>query len=173
MFRMAFQRAAFAVIGVGLLVLAACTSLYRDHGFAPTDAELAVLTVGKDDRETVAKAVGRPSASGLLDDKRWYFVQSRYKQRGPFAPEEIERQVVVITFAESGTVSNIERFGLEDGQVVALSRRVTDSNIEGMGSNDFIFDTNRARCVSVDVRGMMAALRHVYKADALVKELTN
>ncbi len=48
-----------------------------------------------------------------------------------------------------------------------------DSNIEGMGSNDFIFDTNRARCVSVDVRGMLAALRHVYKADALVKELTN
>ena len=48
-----------------------------------------------------------------------------------------------------------------------------DSNIEGMGSNDFIFDTNRARCVSVDVRGMMAALRHVYKADALVRELTN
>lgn len=46
-----------------------------------------------------------------------------------------------------------------------------DSNIEGMGSNDFIFDTDRARCVSVDVRGMLAALRHVYKADALVKEL--
>jgi outer membrane protein assembly factor BamE (lipoprotein component of BamABCDE complex) len=131
-FRKAFQRAAFALIGAGFLVLTACTPLYRDHGFAPTDAELAVLTVGKDDRETVAKAVGRPSASGLLDDTRWYFVQSRYKQRGPFAPEEIERQVVVITFAESGTVSNIERFGLEDGQVVALSRRVTDSNIEGI-----------------------------------------
>ncbi|MEN9839058.1 MAG: hypothetical protein RL177_537, partial [Bacteroidota bacterium] len=48
-----------------------------------------------------------------------------------------------------------------------------DSNIEGMGSNDIIFDTNRARCVSVDVRGMLAALRHVYKADALVRELTN
>lgn len=46
-----------------------------------------------------------------------------------------------------------------------------DSNIEGMGSNDFIFDTERARCVSVDVRGMAAALRHVYKAEALVKEL--
>jgi hypothetical protein len=46
-----------------------------------------------------------------------------------------------------------------------------DSNIEGMGSNDFIFDTQRARCVSVDVRGMAEALRHVYKADALVKEL--
>jgi outer membrane protein assembly factor BamE (lipoprotein component of BamABCDE complex) len=129
---MSFQRAVFAVIGLGCLVLAGCTPLYRDHGFAPTDAELAVLTVGKDNRETVAKAVGRPSALGLLNDTRWYFVQSRYRQRGPLAPQEIERQVVVISFAESGTVSNIERFGLEDGQVVALSRRVTDSNIEGI-----------------------------------------
>ena len=132
LFRMAFQRAAFALVGLGLLVVTGCTPLYRDHGFAPTDAELSVLTVGKDDRDTVSAAVGRPSASGLLDDTRWYYVESRYKQRGPFAPEEIERQVVVITFAASGTVSNIERFGLEDGQVVALSRRVTDSNIEGI-----------------------------------------
>ena len=132
LFRMSFQRAVFAVIGLGCLVLAGCTPLYRDHGFAPTDAELAVLTVGKDNRETVAKAVGRPSALGLLNDTRWYFVQSRYRQRGPLAPQEIERQVVVISFAESGTVSNIERFGLEDGQVVAMSRRVTDSNIEGV-----------------------------------------
>ena len=131
-FRMAFQRAALALFGLGFLVLAACTPLYRDHGFAPTDAELAVLTVGKDDRETVSRAVGRPSALGLLGDTRWYYVQSRYRQRGPLAPEEVQRQVVVITFAESGTVSNIERFGLEDGQVVALSRRVTDSNIEGI-----------------------------------------
>ncbi|MCA3444811.1 MAG: outer membrane protein assembly factor BamE [Rhodobacter sp.] len=113
-------------------MLAGCTPLYRDHGFAPTDAELAVVTVGKDNRETVSRAVGRPSASGLLGDTRWYYVQSRYRQRGPLAPEEVQRQVVVITFAESGTVSNIERFGLEDGQVVALSRRVTDSNIEGV-----------------------------------------
>ncbi|KPQ14077.1 MAG: hypothetical protein HLUCCO18_16175, partial [Rhodobacteraceae bacterium HLUCCO18] len=29
--------------------------------------------------------------------------------------------------------SNVERFGLEDGNVVALSRRVTDSNVQGIG----------------------------------------
>lgn len=56
-----------------------------------------------------------------------------------------------------------------DLEVVGLA---FDSNIEGMGSNDFIFDTERARCVAVDVRGMLAALRHVYKAEALVAELT-
>ena len=41
-FRRAFRRAVFAVIGLGLLVAAGCTPLYRDHGFAPTEVELAV-----------------------------------------------------------------------------------------------------------------------------------
>jgi outer membrane protein assembly factor BamE (lipoprotein component of BamABCDE complex) len=118
---------------LALVVLAsACQPIYRNHGYAPTDAELAAVTVGKDTRDSVAAAVGRPSASGLLNDDQWFYVQSRYRQRGPQAPLEIERQVVVISFTEAGTVSNIERFGLEDGQVVALSRRVTETNIQGV-----------------------------------------
>jgi outer membrane protein assembly factor BamE (lipoprotein component of BamABCDE complex) len=111
---------------------AACQPLYRDHGYAPTDAELKAVAVGKDTRETVTQAVGRPSASGLLNDDQWFYVQSRYRQRGPNPPLEVDRQVVVISFNQAGTVSNIERFGLEDGNVVALSRRVTESNIKGI-----------------------------------------
>lgn len=48
-----------------------------------------------------------------------------------------------------------------------------DSNIEGMGSADFILDSMRSRAVSVDSRGMLEALKHVYKADRLVRELSN
>jgi outer membrane protein assembly factor BamE (lipoprotein component of BamABCDE complex) len=115
-----------------LLVMAACTPLIRDHGFAPTEAELATLEIGVDTRDTVAQKVGRPSAEGLLEDSGWFYVQSRWEHIGPRAPVEVERQVVVISFNEGGTVSNVERFGLEDGRVVALSRRVTDSNIQGV-----------------------------------------
>jgi outer membrane protein assembly factor BamE (lipoprotein component of BamABCDE complex) len=114
------------------VVVSACQPVFRDHGYAPTEAELKAVVVGKDNRETVTQAVGRPSASGLLNDDQWFYVQSRYKQRGPKPPLEVDRQVVVITFNAGGTVSNIERFGLEDGQVVALSRRVTESNIKGV-----------------------------------------
>ena len=131
-FRLIARSASLAVIGLLAVVVAACQPLYRDHGYAPTDAELAVIVVGKDTRETVTTAVGRPSASGVLNDGEWYYVQSRYRQRGVRAPQEVERQVVVISFSEGGTVSNIERFGLEDGQVVALSRRVTETNIKGV-----------------------------------------
>jgi hypothetical protein len=48
-----------------------------------------------------------------------------------------------------------------------------DSNIEGMGASDFILDGEYSRTVSVDSRGMLEALRHVYKADRLVAEIIN
>jgi outer membrane protein assembly factor BamE (lipoprotein component of BamABCDE complex) len=105
----------------------------------PTDEELATLTVGKDTRETVAQSVGRPSAQGLLNDEAWYYVQSRWQQQGLARRTEIDRQVVAISFNEAGTVTNIERFGLEDGQVVALSRRVTQENVQGRSALAQIF----------------------------------
>lgn len=122
-------------IGLALVLgvtLAACAPIYRNHGYAPPDDELALLEVGRDTRDTVAATVGRPSASGLLNDLGWFYVQSRWKHPGGRAPQEIDRQVVAISFADDGVVSNIERFGLEDGRVVPLSRRVTESNIRGV-----------------------------------------
>jgi outer membrane protein assembly factor BamE (lipoprotein component of BamABCDE complex) len=123
-----------ALIGLCLcvLTLAGCAAVYRNHGYVPTDVDLQSVEVGKDTRETVAEKVGRPSAAGLLNDIGWYYVQSRWRHYGARAPEEQERQVVAITFTEAGVVSNVERFGLEDGRVITLSRRVTDSNIKGV-----------------------------------------
>ncbi|MFM7333371.1 MAG: outer membrane protein assembly factor BamE, partial [Tabrizicola sp.] len=113
--------------------VAACSPVYRNHGYVPAEDELALVEVGTDTRETVSQKIGRPSTSGLLNDVGWFYVQSRWKHVGAFAPQEIDRQVVSITFTEEGKVENVERFGLENGQVVAISRRVTDSNIKGVG----------------------------------------
>lgn len=121
------------VVAVALVALVACTPVYRNSGYIPSDEELAQVTVGEDTRETVGVKVGRPSAAGLLNDIGWYYVQSRFKQRGLLPPLEEDRQVVAITFTEEGIVENIERFGLEQGRVVPLSRRVTDTNVKGAG----------------------------------------
>ena len=48
---------------------------------------------------------------------------------------------------------------------------VFDSNIHGLAW-DYFYTDERARCVSVDARGIAEALRAVYGADALVRELT-
>jgi len=122
----------FAALG-SLLLAVACSPVYRNHGFVPSEDDLALIKVGRDNREAVARIVGRPSASALLNDTGWYYVQSRWKNSGALPPKEEDRQVVAITFDQKGVVANIEHFGLEKGQVVALSRRVTESNIKGVG----------------------------------------
>jgi len=122
-----------ALAGLCCLALAACATVVRNHGYVPDETELAQVQVGTDTRETVAEKIGRPSAQGLLNDVGWFYVQSRFEHVGPREPKEVERQVVAITFNDRGVVDNIGRYGLEDGRVVAISRRVTESNIKGIG----------------------------------------
>lgn len=116
-----------------ILALAACKPIYQKHGYVPEPADLDRIEVGVDTRDTVAAIVGRPSTQGLLNDVGWYYVQSRWKNLGALAPVEEDRQVVAITYTEAGKVANIERFGMEKGQVVALSRRVTEPNVKSAG----------------------------------------
>ncbi|MGP3696270.1 outer membrane protein assembly factor BamE [Rhodobacter sp. NSM] len=111
------------------VAVAACQPIYRNHGYVPTELDLQRIEVGRDTRESVAEIVGRPSASTLLNDTGWYYVQSRYRHYGAREPQEVDREVVAITFDPSGTVRNVERFGLEKGRIVPLSRRVTESTI--------------------------------------------
>jgi outer membrane protein assembly factor BamE (lipoprotein component of BamABCDE complex) len=125
--RWAARLGAALILAMGLV---SCATLYQNHGYVPTEEELAVLEVGVDTRESVATTIGRPSAQGLLNDVGWYYIQSRFKLMGGREPQEVDRQVVAITFTEEGVVANIERFGLESGQVVQLSRRVTETNVK-------------------------------------------
>lgn len=122
-----------ALLAALSVTVAACSAVYRDHGYAPSEKDLAKVKVGVSTRDDVGYAVGRPSSSGVLAGSAWYYVGSRFRQVGLRAPEEVDRQVVAISFAEDGTVANVERFGLEDGRVVALNRRVTDTGIRNAG----------------------------------------
>ena len=54
-----------------------------------------------------------------------------------------------------------------DGEVVGL---IFDGNLDSL-AGDVVFDITRNRAVSVDARGMLEALRNVYKADGLVNEM--
>ncbi len=115
-----------------LVALGGCSAIYRNHGYVPTDSDLEQIVVGVDTRETVAEAIGRPTSFGMLQSGGWYYTQSRWRHFAYKAPKVIDRQIVAITYRKDGVVENIERFTLEDGRIIALSRRVTDSNIKGL-----------------------------------------
>lgn len=121
------QRIALVAV---LMLSTGCTATYRNHGYIPLEEDLSAINVGVDTRETVSRAVGTPTSGGIFNESGYYYVASRFRHFAFLEPDEISREVLAISFNEAGTVSNIERFGLEDGQVVALSRRVTDTNIQ-------------------------------------------
>ena len=112
--------------GALVVVMAACSPIMRFHGYAPTDQELQAVNVG-DTREQVTQAIGQPGIGGVMEGSGWFYVQSDWRHAQWRAPVETDRQLVAITFDARDRVANIERFGLEDGQVVAISRRITDT----------------------------------------------
>ncbi len=117
------------LVTVVALAVSACTSIYRNHGYVPSEEELAEVTVGVDTRDSVAETIGVPAASGVLNEGGYYYVSTRMRHYGARAPQIVQRELVAISFTQAGVVENIERYGLEDGRVVALNRRVTESNV--------------------------------------------
>lgn len=115
-----------------LFWLAACSNIDRKHGYVPLNEDLEQIIVGVDTKETVAEVVGHPTTAGILSDGGWYYVKSSFRAYGFREAQEIDREVVAISFDSDGVVENIEQFGLEDGRAVPISRRVTDSNIKGV-----------------------------------------
>jgi outer membrane protein assembly factor BamE (lipoprotein component of BamABCDE complex) len=122
-----------AAAALAALLVAGCATDVRRHGYAPSPEQLSEITVGVDTRATVADAIGTPGASGVLDERGYYYVSQAVTQYGIREPEVIAREVVAISFDEAGVVRNIERFGLEEGNMVALSRRTTEDNTRGVG----------------------------------------
>ena len=125
----------FLIVCAGVLALSGCAAskLQDSHGYVPEEALLAEVRVGSDTKETVARLLGRPGTQGIIDDRGWYYVKSDYERFLWREPVEVDREVVAVSFSEAGVVENVERFGLEQGRVVALSRRVTTSNTQGIG----------------------------------------
>lgn len=124
---MALKGAALTIV---FAAVAACSPVDRKHGYVPREDELADIVPGVDTKDSVAQTVGVPSASGVLNESGYYYVSSVIRHRGGLEPKTISRELVAINFNDTGTVTGIQRFGLEDGKVIPLQRRVTSSSLQ-------------------------------------------
>lgn len=127
------RRATAGVVFALALALGGCSAIERTHGWTPPDDLLQQIVPGIDSRATVEDVVGPPTASGVLNDGGFYYIETSMRQLGWRAPEITDRRVVAITFDDAGVVSNIAEYGLEDGRVIPLSRRVTMTADSNMG----------------------------------------
>lgn len=129
-----FRAIAIAIGFAAMFGATACVSIYRDHGYVPLAEDLDQIRPGVDTRSTVQERIGTPGASGVLDESGYYYIATRMRHFGATQPKPVSRELVAITFGPGDRVESVQRYGLEDGRVIELQRRVTDS-----GSTDSSF----------------------------------
>jgi len=140
-----------ALLAAAIVVLASCSGQFRNHGYLPDETALGDIAVGVDTRDVLDQAIGVPTMSGLRSSGGYYYIRSRVQHATYNAPVVVERNVVAISFDENDVVQNIARYSLEDGKVVTLSQRVTNSgdvtrgivsqlfsNIGGLSAEDIL-----------------------------------
>lgn len=132
------RAALLATLALGS-VLAACAPTTRIHGYVPSQADVARITPGVDDIFSVEESLGRPSSSGLLQEGAWYYVQSTVSTFAFNAPEVVDRTVLAVNFDQNGIVTGIDRYGIEDGRVINLTTRTTDTGGRQMGVLEQLF----------------------------------
>jgi len=111
--------------------LASCSTIYKDHGYLPLDTDLKNVVIGIDTRNSVTELLGSPSGSGVLEDGAIFYISTKIKNFLFYEPKVVSRDMIVVSFDDRDLVENIEKFTLEDGRVVVLSRRVTSAPVKG------------------------------------------
>ncbi|MEL7463110.1 MAG: outer membrane protein assembly factor BamE [Pseudomonadota bacterium] len=117
------KRALIALAAVGFL--AGCEETYTNHGFAPQIAELDTIQAGTDTRGSVLRKLGRPSSISSFDSDSWYYEASRIERYAFYEPKVVDRTVVTVAFDDAGRVTDVGRYGVEDGRIIDLVTRTT------------------------------------------------
>ena len=112
---------AAAVMGAALL--GGCMGI-RDHRGFVLDKELASgVQVGVDNKDSVAKTLGRPSFTGQFNENDWYYVSQDTRTVAFRSQKTLDQEVLHIRFDAAGNVAAINR---TDETLVAAINPVND-----------------------------------------------
>lgn len=106
------------VLACGVVGLSACGSGVQLRGNTPEPEDIAEIQTGVHSRQDVIDLLGSPSTVSTFEERKWYYIGQKTQQIAFMKPEVIERDVLVITFDESGLVAGTQHYGLSDAQDV-------------------------------------------------------
>ena len=106
-------RVAAAILGVALL--GGCSSIgIKEHKGYVLDKELAsTVQVGVDNKESVAKTLGRPSFTGQFDANDWYYVSRDTRAIAFRSQKVLDQDVLHVRFDAAGNVASVNTTGKE------------------------------------------------------------
>ena len=100
------------IIAAGLAMSA--SSGIRDHRGIVIDQTLAEgIQVGIDNKESVARTLGRPTFTGQFDPNDWYYVSRDTTQLAFRDPKVTDQTVLRVQFDQAGNVTSVQKTGKE------------------------------------------------------------
>ena len=114
-------------------ILMSCAAEVQQHGNKPDTFLLEQIKIGQTSKPEVFSLLGSPSSVTMFEEEAWLYISSKRKQVAFFNPDELEREVVAITFnSKTDKVSNIFFAQKEDGVPVVISSKETPTSGHSM-----------------------------------------
>ena len=106
-------------------LLAGCAQT-RQHKGVVLDPQLtAAIQPGVDNKDSVEKALGRPSFVGQFTPNDWYYVSRDVNQVAFRNPKVVKQTVMIVRFDQKGNVASVQRTGRELVMNVEPNKRST------------------------------------------------
>ena len=108
------------------LSLGACSSdIFLTHnGNMPSQEKIAQVKAGQS-RAEVQQILGSPSSVTSFDGNTWIYMSSTLKKVAFFEPQEVNRDVLAITFDNQNKVEKITTYDKADGRDIAIDQTAT------------------------------------------------
>lgn len=116
------------------LLTAACSSdtFICRTGNMPSEDKIAMVFKGQS-KNDVLEILGSPSTVVPLDKDTWIYMSSEIRQIAFMAPEEIDRDVLVVKFNPEGKVSAVNKLDKEHGEQLAVAEEQTPNQEQEQG----------------------------------------
>lgn len=118
----------FAVICAVALSTAACATRLDTRGNLPDPERLTEIKPGEQTRDDVADILGSPSSVTPFGSNTWYYISNRTETFAFFAPEVIDRHIVMVKFGADGKVIEVDTVGLDAGRNIQPVARTTPTH---------------------------------------------
>ncbi|WP_199553487.1 outer membrane protein assembly factor BamE [Sandaracinobacteroides hominis] len=104
-----------------LLGLGACAQrqIQNNQGYVADEELVASVQPGVDNKDSVSKALGRPTSIAQWDGNTWYYISRNTRQLAFARPVPKEQSILIVRFMADGTVAAVERRGMD--QVANIS----------------------------------------------------
>jgi outer membrane protein assembly factor BamE (lipoprotein component of BamABCDE complex) len=110
---------------IATALLAGCAQT-RQHKGVVLDPQLtSAVQPGVDNKDSVEKALGRPSFVGQFTPNDWYYVSRDVNQVAFRNPKVVKQTVMIVRFDQKGNVASVQRTGKELVMNVEPNKRST------------------------------------------------